>query len=68
VHRDRMELAPEWRGWLVTQNTIFDPDGNETLRGLLHNYYLMLQCCRDFAAGFGVEQEIASWRRFLEAA
>jgi hypothetical protein len=68
LHRDRMVLTREWRGWFVTQNAIVDPDGNETPRGLLHNYYLMLQYCRELAVRTGDEQEIARWRRLLEAA
>jgi len=68
LHRDRMVLTPEWRGWFVTRNAIVDPDGNETPRSLLHNYFLMMQYCRDLAVRTGDEQEIARWRRLLEAA
>jgi hypothetical protein len=68
LHRDRMVLTPEWRGWVVTQNAIVDPEGNETPRGLLRNYYLMLQYCRGLGVLTGDEQEIARWRRLLEAA
>lgn len=35
LHRDRLVLTPEWRGWFVTRNAIVDPDGNETPRNLL---------------------------------
>ena len=68
LHRDRMVLNPEWKGWSVTRNAIVDPDGNETPRGLLHNYYLMVQYCRELAVRTGGKQEIAMWRRLLEAA
>ncbi len=63
-----MVLTPEWRGWFVTRNAIADPDGNETPRGLLHNYYLMLQYCRELAVRIGDQKEIARRRRLLEAA
>ena len=59
LHRDRMMLTSEWRGWFVTRNAIVDPDGNETPRCLLHNYYLVMQYCRDLAVRTGDEQEIA---------
>ena len=28
-----------WRGWVVKDDSIVDPDGNETTRSLLHNYF-----------------------------
>jgi hypothetical protein len=68
LHRDRMVLTPEWKGWFVTRGAIVDPDGHETPRNLLHNYFLMLQYCRELAGRTGDEQEIARWRRLLEAA
>jgi len=68
LHRDRMVLTPEWRGWVVTQNAVVDPEGNETPRNLIRNYYLMLQYCRELAGRSGDEQEIARWRGLLEAA
>jgi hypothetical protein len=68
LHRDRMVLTPEWRGWFVTQDAVVDPDGNETPRGLLENYYLMVQYCRELAGRIGDEQEIAKSPRFLEVA
>lgn len=52
----------------MTRNAIADPDGNETPRGLLHNYYLMLQYCRELAVRIGDQKEIARRRRLLEAA
>lgn len=68
LHRDRMVLTPEWKGWFVTRKAIVDPDGNETPRNLLHNYFFMMQYCRELAVRTGDEQEIARWRRLLEAA
>ena len=68
LHRDRMVLTPEWRGWFVTRNAIVDPDGNATPRGLLHNYYVMMRYFRELAVRTGDEQEIARWQRLLEAA
>jgi len=68
VHRDRMVLSPEWKGWFVTRNAIVDPDGNETPRNLLHNYFLMMQYYLELAVRTGDEQDIARWRRLLEAA
>ncbi len=63
-----MVLTPEWRGWFVTRNAIVDPDGNETPRGLLHNYYRMMQYCRELAMRTGDKQEIARWENLLRAA
>ena len=68
MHRDRMVLSPEWKGWFVTRNAIVDPDGNETPRNLLHNYFLMMQYYLELAVRTGDEQDIARWRRLLEAA
>ena len=68
LHRDRMVLTPEWRGWFVTRDAIIDPEGNETSRNVVRNYYFMLQYCRELAARAGDEHEIARWRRLLEAA
>ena len=68
LHRDRMVLTPEWKGWFVTGSAIVDPEGNEMPRNLVRNYYLMLQYCRELTGRIGDEQEIARWRRLLEAA
>ena len=68
LHRDRMVLTADWKGWFVTREAIIDPEGNETPRNLVRNYYLMLQYCRELARRTGDEQEIARWRRLLEAA
>ena len=68
LHRDRMVLTPEWKGWFVTRNAILDPDGNETPRNLLRNYSLMLQYCRELAERTGDRRQIERWRRLLEAA
>jgi hypothetical protein len=59
LHRDRLALTPEWRGWVVTQNAIVDPDGNETPRALPRNCCLMRQYCRELAGAIGDEREIA---------
>jgi len=68
LHRDRLVLTPEWRGWLVSQNAIADPEGNEMPRGLLRDYDLMLQYCHELAGRIGDEHEMAKWRRVLEVA
>jgi len=68
VHRDRMALTPGWRGLFVTPTAIVDPEGNETPRSVLGNYKLMRQHFCEPALVTGHEQEIARWRRLLEAA
>jgi hypothetical protein len=68
LHRDRLVLTPEWCGRFVTRNAVVDPEGNETPRSLLQNYYLMLLYCRELAVRTGDEKEIARWQRLLEAA
>jgi hypothetical protein len=68
LHRDRMVLTPEWKGWFVTRSAIVDPEGNETPRDLLRNYYLMLQYCRELVRRCGDEREMERWRGFLEVA
>jgi hypothetical protein len=49
LHRDRMILTPEWRGWVVKPDAIVDPEGNQMPRNLLRNYQLMLIYFRDVA-------------------
>ena len=68
LHRDRMVLLPEWKGWFVTRGAIVDPDGNETPRSLVHNYYLILQYCRELARRTGDAHELERWARLLSAA
>lgn len=67
LHRDRMVMTPERKGWLVTSNALVDPEGNETSRGLLRGYYLMIQYCRELAKRAGGEEELERSRRILAA-
>jgi hypothetical protein len=50
LHRDRRVLGPSWRGWLVKPDSIVDPDGNETGRMQLYNYFWVVQFARHLAA------------------
>ncbi len=68
LHRDRMILTPEWRGWLIKPGAIVDPDGNEMPRALLHNYQLMLIYFRELAERSGDPIEMERWWRLFEAA
>ena len=49
LHRDRQVLGPQWRGWIVKPEGIVDPDGNETSRSQLHNYFWIVQFARRMA-------------------
>jgi len=53
LHRERRVLGPQWRGWLVKDDGIVDPDGNETSRMLLHNYFWIVQFARHIAGDRG---------------
>ena len=68
LHRDRLVLTAEWRGWLIKPDAIVDPDGNETNRCALRNYQLMLDYFRELARRSGDEREIGLYRRLLTAA
>jgi hypothetical protein len=68
LHRDRMILTPEWRGWLIQPDAIVDPEGNEMPRNLLHNYQLMLEYCRDLAERSGDPKDVERWWRLVKAA
>jgi Phage protein len=46
LHREHRVLGPEWKGWLVKPGGIVDPDGNETSRSQLHNYFWIVQLSR----------------------
>jgi len=50
LHRDRRVLGPTWNGWLVKPDSIVDPDGNETGRMQLYNYFWVVQFARQLAA------------------
>lgn len=50
LHRDRRVLGPQWRGWVVKDDSIVDPDNNETSRLQLHNYFWILQFARRLTA------------------
>jgi Phage protein len=49
LHRDRRVLGPEWKGWILKPDGIVDPDGNETSRSQLHNYFWIVQLARRLA-------------------
>lgn len=49
LHRDRRVLTTHWRGWVVKENALVDPDGNETTRAQLHGYWLIMQYAREIA-------------------
>ena len=68
LHRDRLILTPEWRGWLIKPDAIVDPEGNEMNRGALRNCQLVLEYSRDLARRSGDEHEMEMYRRFLNAA
>jgi len=53
LHRDRRVLGPSWKGWIVKPDGIVDPDGNETTRSQLHNYFWIVQMARQMAADRG---------------
>jgi hypothetical protein len=46
LHRERRVLGSEWKGWLVKPGSIVDPDGNETSRSQLSNYFWIVQLSR----------------------
>jgi hypothetical protein len=68
LHRDRMILTPEWRGWLIKPDVIVDPEGAEMPRSLLHNYQLMLIYFRDLARRTGDEHEMERYLALLKVA
>lgn len=53
LHRDRRVLGPQWRDWIIKPDSIVDPDGNETSRALLHNYFFIVQFARQMAGEHG---------------
>jgi uncharacterized protein DUF3653 len=61
LHRDRMILTTEWRGWIVKPDAIVDPEGNEMPPNLLRDYQLMLQYFRDLAKRSGDAKEMERW-------
>jgi len=52
----------------VTPDAIVAPEGNETSRRLLRNYYLMLQYVCELVRQCGDEQDLERWRRILNVA
>ena len=61
LHRDRRVLGDTWRDWIIKPDSIVDPDGNETSRTLLYNYFWIVQFARRLAyereGGAGAEFE-----------
>lgn len=49
LHREGRVLDAQWKGWQLRPDSIVDPDGNETTRGQLHNYFWIVQLCRRLA-------------------
>jgi Phage protein len=41
--------VPQWKGWKRKPDSIVDPDGNETTRAQLHNYFWIAQFARRLA-------------------
>jgi len=68
LHRDRLILPDEWRGWLVKPDAIVDPEGNETNRSALRNYQLMLAYFRNLAERSADPHEMAKWCQFVRVA
>ncbi len=42
-------MGARWRDWIITPDGIVDPDGNETSRTQLHNYFWIVQFARRMA-------------------
>jgi hypothetical protein len=57
LHRDRRVLGPKWKGWVLTADSIVDPDGNETAIMLLHNYAFIVQYAAHLARENGEEAQ-----------
>jgi hypothetical protein len=51
----RTRVGPGWKGWQLKADSIVDPDGNETPRTLLHNYFFIVQYARHLAGEHGEE-------------
>ena len=66
LHRERRVLGVEWKGWLVKPDAIVDPDGNETSRTLLHNYFWIVQLARRLAYERDDPRVHAEFERLLE--
>ena len=47
LYRSRRVLGTEWDGWLVKDNLIVDPEGNETTQGQLRAFYIICQHYRE---------------------
>lgn len=62
LHRDRRVLSAEWQGWVIKPDAIVDPDGNETSRSQLHNYFLIVQFARQLAAERGEDVASRFWQ------
>ena len=62
LYRDRRVLGPEWAGWLVKPDSIVDPDGNETGRSQLHNYFWIVQFARQMAGERGGDAYREFWK------
>ena len=68
LHRDRKVLTAEWKGWVVKNDCIVDPDENETNRNVLRNYSLMVQCVRELARSRPAGRKLERWCELFQAA
>lgn len=65
LHRECRVLGPEWKDWVVKADAIVDPDGNETSRALLYNYFWIVQLCRRLAYDQGDRRRQDEFERLL---
>ncbi len=46
LHREGRVLGAQWKGWQVKPDSLVDPEGNETSRSQLYNYFWIVQLAR----------------------
>jgi hypothetical protein len=68
LHSGRQILPPEWAGWLVKPDAIVDPEGNETNRGQLRMFRLMMAYAHDLARRTGDPRDVERFYELLKAA
>lgn len=57
LHRERRVLCTAWAGWIIKPDAIVDPEGNETTRIQLANYFWVMQFTRYWAGQWGMRDE-----------
>lgn len=57
LYREERVLGPLWRGWIIREGTLVDPDGNATTQAQLRAYWLVMQYAAELAKRDPVEQE-----------